>query len=128
MPAPSADFNKKLEAEYLNEFIASKVTRLEGTYSVRLPWLTPVNLASNKDVAWMRFIKLIKQLQVRNLVDKYAEVMDEMCSKFAELVTTTAIQREYYLPHHCVLRLDEQWAPEASDKVKVLGHFLEREI
>src|SRR5699024_3579724 len=48
VPAPSADFNKKLEAEYLNEFIASKVTRLEGTYSVRLPWLTPVNLASNK--------------------------------------------------------------------------------
>jgi len=106
--AKPANFNERVELEYMEEFNANMVAYNGQRYSVKLPWIQPVDLKDNRKVAWLRFSRLLKHLETRNLTKQYSEAIQEMIDNFAEKAPQHGIRgKTYYFPHHCVLRLDK---------------------
>ncbi|KAH9390442.1 hypothetical protein TYRP_023020 [Tyrophagus putrescentiae] len=75
------------EQQYLEKFTNEKVKVVNDRCVVQLPWLQPTNLGSNRK----------------------ASLRPDMISRFAEPAPAASTTGKlYYLPHHCVLRLDKE--------------------
>lgn len=101
------------EQQYLDEFVEKKVKIEDERIHVQLPWLSPTNLGTNKSQALSRFNKLVDSLRTKGRFEQYSTAMNEMVSKFAErapLVPESS--KVFYLPHHCVIRLDKSTTPQ----------------
>ncbi|KAH9399765.1 hypothetical protein TYRP_017757 [Tyrophagus putrescentiae] len=96
-----------IEKKYLEEFSKNNISFENNQYSVKLPWIRPVDLHSYKDAALCRLKRLLNSLKSRGLLSQYTEAMNEVINNFAERAPIIHSNRTYYLAHHCVLRPDK---------------------
>ncbi len=108
-PSPT-EHDRRIELEYLDNFVDQNVLITETGYSVRLNWKDKnrVNLDTNRTVAKNRFRRLLESLRSRNLLEAYTQAMAETVNRFAERAPAEDTPgRTYLLPHHAVIRPDK---------------------
>ena len=96
-----------LEVNYLDRFMKQHIHRTStGAYSVDLPWIQPVKLADNKQIAFRRFNRLMIKLKQNGGWNEYSQAMQEMITNYAEPSPTEPPNDSptYFLPHHPVIR------------------------
>ncbi|KAH9390521.1 hypothetical protein TYRP_022936 [Tyrophagus putrescentiae] len=106
--ATNSSNDRKLEEEFNQEFISKKVNLRDRRYSVKLEWIEPIEMGSNKQIALTRHHRLERSLEARQLTLAYNKELGEMVTSFTEPAIEPCKSRKcYYMPHHPVVRLDK---------------------
>lgn len=101
--------DRKLEDQYVRDFIRTHVHFQDQRYSVNLPWIRPIEMENNKQLALLRFYRLQRSLDKRKLTSDYHAAMSEMIGEYTEPANDDCTSPKcYYMPHHPVVRLDKE--------------------
>ncbi|XP_017494215.1 PREDICTED: uncharacterized protein LOC108382340 [Rhagoletis zephyria] len=97
-----------IEKEYLDDFAENKVRLIDNRYFVSLPWISPIQLGTHSDLSLARLRRLVRSLCRSGRFEQYSSAIEELINLFAEPIPRTPDSTNvYYLPHHCVIRLDK---------------------
>ena len=97
-----------IEKEYLDDFVESKVRFTDNRYFVSLPWISPIQLGIHSDLSLARLHRLICSLCRLGRFEQYLSAIEKLINQFAEPIPCTPDSTNvYYLPCHCVIRLDK---------------------
>ncbi len=109
-----SDEPTKEEKAYVAKYQQEKLEYRDNRYTAGFPWISGFDLADNYQIAYSRFVRLVKSLKSRGLLDLYEKAIRELIDNFAEVappVEPDSAKKVYYLPHHAVYRPDKPTTP-----------------